>query len=74
MTQHCKTLQDCHRVFSYGMVKKLLPPDTSHKEIERQQLFFAPNEHGVSPAETALKEILEHMERELQAVSKKLSA
>lgn len=63
---YCSTLQECRLALSYGMVKELLPPGTSLEEIVRQQLFFAPNEHGVSPAETALKEMLEDMGQEVE--------
>lgn len=63
---YCSTLQECHLALSFGMVKELLPPGTSREEIVRQQLFFAPDEHGVSPAETALKEMLEHMRQEVE--------
>ena len=66
---HCSTLQECHLALSFGMVKLLLPPGTSSEEIVRQQLFFAPDEHGVSPAETALKEMLEEMGKDLKAIT-----
>lgn len=64
------TLQDCHLALSYvEMEKELLPPGTGPEEIERQRLFFAPDEHGVSPAETALNEMLEEMGKDLKAVT-----
>jgi len=70
IVEYCKTLQECYLALSYGMLKKLLPPDTPPEEIERQRSFFAPNEHGVSRAEKVLDEMLKHMKEDVKAVSR----